>query len=82
MKVSKSTIIRTVMLLIVLLNLILERFGIDVIRTDESTILKFVEYIIEMAVIVVSWWYNNSFSQKALKAQKYLEALKEEEYNV
>ena len=70
------------MLLIVLLNLILERCGIDVIRTDESTILKFVEYIIEMAVIVVSWWYNNSFSQKALKAQKYLEALKEEEYNV
>ena len=70
------------MLLIVLLNLILESFGIDVIRTDESTILKFVEYIIEMAVIVVSWWYNNSFSQKALKAQKYLEALKEEEYNV
>ena len=70
------------MLLIVLLNLILERFGIDVIRTDESTILKLVEYIIEIAVIVVSWWYNNSFSQKALKAQKYLEALKEEEYNV
>lgn len=70
------------MLLTVLLNLILERFGIDVIKTDESTVLAFVEYIIEIAVIVVSWWYNNSFSQKALKAQEYLKALKEEEYNV
>lgn len=70
------------MLITVLVNLILERFGIDVIKTDESAILALVEYIIEIAIIIASWWYNNSFSPKALMAQEYLLSLKKEEYNV
>lgn len=82
MKVSKSTIVRTIMLVIVLINLILEKCGVDIIKADESTVLQAVEYIIEIAAIIAAWWYNNSFSKKALKAQQYLEELRKEEANV
>ena len=67
------------MLVIVLINLILEKCGVDIIKTDESAVLQAVEYIIEIAAIIAAWWYNNSFSKKALKAQQYLEELRKEE---
>lgn len=82
MKVSKSTIVRTIMLVIVLINLILEKCGVDIIKADENAVLQAVEYIIEIAAIIAAWWYNNSFSKKALKAQQYLEELRKEEANV
>lgn len=78
MKISKGTIVRTVMLVIVLINFVLERFGIDVISTDESVVLATVEALIEVATVVVAWWYNNSFSKKARKAQQFLEELRAE----
>ena len=79
MKIEKTTIVRAVMIILVVVNIILEKCGVDVIPTDEGTILMWLEGIIEIAVIVVGFWYNNSFSQKALRAQKFLQDLKESE---
>lgn len=79
MKISKSTIVRTILIVLVIINIVLEKCGIDVIPTDEATILMVVETLIELAVIVVGFWYNNSYSKKALKAQKFLEHLRESE---
>lgn len=79
MKITKSTIVRTILIVLVIINFILERCGIDVIPTDEGTISMFVETLIELAVIVVGFWYNNSFSPNALKAQEYLNNLRESE---
>ena len=47
--------------------------------TDESTMLMIVEAIIEIAVIAVGFWKNNSFSTKAIIADQYLKELKESE---
>lgn len=79
MKIEKSTIVRTILFALVLLNFILERCGIDIIPADEYQITMFVEYAIEVGILVAGFWYNNSYSQKALKAQKYLKELKESE---
>ncbi|MBQ6626371.1 MAG: hypothetical protein IIX27_03680 [Ruminococcus sp.] len=79
MKISKSTIVRTVLILIVIVNFFLEKFGVDVIKTDESFILMCVETVVEIAVIVVGFWYNNSYSKNALRAQRFLEYLKKSE---
>ncbi len=76
MKISKWTVVRTVMLLIVVLNMILKACGIDVIDVSESQVLSCVETVIEIATIVVSWWYNNSFSENARKADEFLKSLK------
>ena len=39
----------------------------------------FVETVIEIAIIVVGFWKNNSFSQAAIKADAFLKQLKSEE---
>jgi SPP1 family holin len=79
MKISKGTIIRTILMILVIVNIILERNGIDVIPADESTITMLVETLIEIAVLGVSFWKNNSFSENAIKADAFLKKLKEDE---
>ena len=79
MKISKGTIVRTVMLVIVIINLVLKQLGHDLINVSESEILSVVEMIIELAVIVVSFWKNNSYTQNAIKADEFLKNLKESE---
>ena len=79
MQISKGTIVRTIMLVIVIINMVLKHFGIDVINVEESQVLTFVETLIEIAVIIVTFWKNNSFTQKAIKADEFLKTLKESE---
>lgn len=79
MKITKSTIVRTILFLIVILNFVLERCGIDVIATDENAVAMAVEYIIEIAVLAVGFWKNNSFSPNAIIADQFFKELKESE---
>lgn len=76
MKISKGTIVRTVMLVIVVINMILKHFGHDIINVSESEILSAVEMLIELAVIAVTFWKNNSFTDKAIKADEFLKNLR------
>ena len=76
MKIEKSTIIRTILILLVIVNNVLERCGIDIIPVDENFVGMFVENAIEVAVIITGFWYNNSFSPNARKAQAFFKELK------
>lgn len=79
MKITKATIIRTILLLLVLVNFVLERIGVDLIPVSESGVAMFVETGIEIAVIIVAWWKNNSFSEKAIAADEFLQYLRNSE---
>lgn len=79
LKISKGTIVRTIMLIIVVVNMMLQHFGIDIINVNESEVLSFVEIVLELAVIVTTFWKNNSFTDKAIKADEFLKQLKGEE---
>lgn len=79
MNVSKSTIVRTILVVMVIVNFVLERMGIDIIPVSESDILMFVETVIEVAVIIVGFWKNNSYTENAIKADKFLKELRESE---
>lgn len=79
MKISKGTIVRTILLLFVLVNWILKKCGIEVIPVSESVVLEFVETAIEIAIIAVNFWKNNSFTEKAIKADAFLKQLRESE---
>ncbi len=79
MKISKGTIVRTILLLIAIINIGLQHFGIDIIKVDESEVASIVEYIIQIAIIVVGFWKNNSYTEKALEADKFLKDLRESE---
>ena len=76
MKVTKSTIVRTIMMLLVIVNIILERMGYDIVNVDESSILTFVELLIEIAIMIVGFWKNNSYSESAIKADMFLQTLR------
>ena len=80
MKISKSTIVRLILVFIVMVNFVLEKCGLDVIPTDEHEILMFVETFIEIAVIAVGFWKNNSFSQAAIRADEFLKELRYDAY--
>lgn len=79
MKISKGTIVRLICILFVIINLFLKAIGKPVIDIDEGTILAVVESLITIAVVVVSFWKNNSFSSAAIKADEFLKKLKTEE---
>lgn len=76
MKISKGTIVRTIVLAVVLLNLLLKALGKPVIDLDEGTIFYWLEFAIEIAVIIVTFWKNNSFSPYAIKADEFLKELR------
>lgn len=79
MKISKGTIIRTILLAIALINMGLQHFGLDVIKADEASIAGLVECIIQLAIIIVGFWKNNSYTKKAIEADEFLKKLKESE---
>ena len=79
MKISKGTIVRTIMMLLVIVNIVLQKMGYDIINVDENTILTLVEVLIEIAVLIVGFWKNNSYTEKAIKADEFLKTLRDSE---
>lgn len=79
MKISKYTIVRTVMLFIVVINYVLNKLGVSIINVSENEVLAFIEMVISVLSIMAAWWYNNSFSEKARRADLFLKNLKEGE---
>lgn len=80
MKISKGTIVRTIALAVVLINMLLKALGKPLIDFDEGAVVAWVEFIIEVAVIIIAFWKNNSFSKNAIKADEFMKQLNEEEY--
>lgn len=77
MKISKGTIVRTIALVIVLINMVLQSMGKSPIQYDESGISNVIGTVISLGAIVTSWWYNNSFSDAAKKADAFMQMLKD-----
>jgi SPP1 family holin len=67
------------MVAIVVINLILKALGIDVINADESFVVGIVEALVEIGAIAAAWWYNNSYTEKARKADEFMRQLNESE---
>ena len=79
MKISKGTIVRTILMIIAIVNIGLQHFGYDIIKVDENGIADIVEYIIQIAIILVGFWKNNSFTPNAINADEFLKNLREME---
>lgn len=74
-KITKGCIIRTVMTLIVVVNMILKAFGVQLIDVSESAVASVVETGVSVAAIIASWWYNNSMTENARQADRFLKEL-------
>lgn len=76
MKVKAETIIRTVVLVVALINQILTLFGYSVLPISDEVIAEVVAWIFTTGASVWAWWKNNSFSFEALEADAFLEDLR------
>lgn len=76
LKVTKGTAVRTVMIIVVVINLILKACGIEVINIDENDVSTVIENLVSIGVIVLGFWKNNSFTAEAKNADFYLAKFK------
>ena len=76
--VKTDTIVRTIILIVALVNQILTSTGHAVIPVSDEEITQVITLIITIGASVWAWWKNNSFTQNAIKADQILEDLKRE----
>lgn len=72
MKVTKGTITRTAILGLALTNQVLTVFGKSPIPIDDTTITNLISAGCTVITAGVAWWKNNSFTKKAIEADKLL----------
>ena len=76
-KVSTATIVRTVCLALALVNQLLSAGGHSMIPIDNETVNQLVTAGVTIVTAIVNWWYNNSFTEAAIEADKTLERVRE-----
>lgn len=76
MNISNGTIIRTVLLILALVNQILTVMGITPLPIEDEQITQLLSLAFTIGTSVWAWWKNNSFTVEAVKADEYLKSLK------
>lgn len=76
MNVKKETIIRTVILIVALINQGLIVAGISLLPISDEQITEFISLGLTIGASLWSWWKNNSFTANAIEADEYLNNLK------
>lgn len=79
MKITKGTLIRTVVLLLALVNQILAICGVSPLNIADDDVSTVISTVWTIVSAVVAWWKNNSFTQDAISADTYLNDLKEQD---
>lgn len=72
LKVKPDTIIRTVVLIIALINQILTSTGHAVIPVSDEQITEAITLFFTIVTSIWAWWKNNSFTQAALNADEFM----------
>ena len=75
-KIAPDTIARTIVLALALLNQCLAIAGKGTIQIAENDVYQIVSLAWTIVSAIIAWWYNNSFTKHAIRADKYLDALK------
>lgn len=74
--VSKETIIRTIALILSIVNYILTAKGKNPLPFGETEVYEFISMVAMGAASVWAWWKNNSFTKEAIRADDLLKDLK------
>lgn len=77
MKIKTDTIIRTIVLVIALVNQILTSTGRSPIPISDEEVTELISLILTIGASVWAWWKNNSFTQAALRADETMRMEKE-----
>lgn len=77
--ISAGTIARTIVLLLALANQVLVMCGKQVLNIADDDIYQIVSIVFTIGASAAAWWKNNSFSQAAINADKFLKKQNEKE---
>ncbi len=75
--IKKETIIRTIVLIIALINSILTMCNINPLPFSDEQIYQGVSAIVTITATLWAWWKNNSFTKEAIEADEYKKKIKE-----
>ena len=76
-QISAATLARTAALALALTNQVLSACGKPVLPIESTTVEQLVTTGLTVTAALVGWWKNNSFTPEAIKADGYLEQLRE-----
>lgn len=78
-KVTTETIVRTIVLVIILVNQVLTMFGKNPLPFAEDELYAMFTAAATIAATLWAWWKNNSFTSEAIEADEYLAELREKD---
>ena len=76
MKIKTETIVRTVILIVALINQALTVSGKSLIPITDDQINEIITLLFTVGASLWAWWKNNSFTKNAIKADEVLTQLK------
>lgn len=74
--VKKDTVIRTVVLVLALVNNCLTMTGRSVLPVTDEQVTQLLSLAFTVAASLWAWWKNNSFTQEAIAADEMLAEMK------
>lgn len=74
--IKVDTIIRTICLILALINQLLSNAGHAVLPIADEQVETLVTTVITVGVSLWNWWKNNSFTQAALAGDELKDAIK------
>ena len=77
LKITSGTIIRTIIIILALVNTGLTMFGKNPIPYSSEEIEMGITYIVDIITTLIVWWKNNSFTKPALKGDIVMRAEKD-----
>jgi SPP1 family holin len=75
-QITSGTIVRTIVLVVALVNQILTSTGHSIIPISDEQIDSIVSILFTVIASIVAWWKNNSFTAAAIEADKTMKELK------
>lgn len=76
MGIKKETVIRTVILIVALINQALTVTGKSLLPITDDQITEIITLTLTIGASLWAWWKNNSFTKNAIEADKVLCNLK------
>lgn len=76
---SKGTIVRTAVLIFALVNQVFTIIGANPLPFTSEEFEAGFSMVLTTGASLWAWWKNNSFTKKAIQADKYLNELKQTE---
>jgi len=78
-KISKATIIRTIVLLVMLANQVLALFGHSPLPFSDDQVQQGVSTVLTVLASIWTWWKNNSFTTLAIRADHYKKSIADQD---